>query len=120
MNEQDLKNIEAPSEKTPLTPFQKKRNAAFFTLFSCTILLVVSVVILLTMTFIFLRVLLAIDPETNVSRLSLFVIFAAGMFVSFKLYTFICRITIKGLKLQNKLPYDVVKRYLKDWEPSED
>lgn len=115
MNEQDFKNIEAPS-KSELTLKQKRTRTYIFTAIASLINLVFTIALVFGLIILFTVIVAQMHLEVaQDSKIGSFIMWPAvviGIFASFKLQNLAIKGAIKLFKLQDKLEPTFVDRYL--------
>lgn len=111
MTEEELKNIEAPSAKKPLTERQKKRNTVFLQIGGALLLFAFACVIvpasLIGTKYFFVVVQKSESPLTTLLSVVMFV----AIVISWWFSRLICKAIVKRYKTE-KFTEDLVKFYL--------
>ena len=112
MTEEELKNIEAPTSRAPLTETQKRKNAFWLQMFGALVLLVSGFVLVVGLEigaiFFFSRVVKA-DPSV-MQTVSLGVI-AVGIVIAWFISRQACKALVLKTKIGQAVPDDVVDFY---------
>ena len=112
MTKEDLKNMDAPEKDVGYaSPFAVKRNTIMFSICASFFMIVEAIVIIAILIFGIVK-LIEKTPLGNLdSSVVLWVSILGGIFISFKLYTLLCRFIIRKFHLQKKLQRDFVTRF---------
>ena len=112
MTEEELKNIEAPTSKAPLTETQKRKNAFWLQMLGALVLLVAGFVLVIALeigaAFFFARVLKA---DASIMRTASPVVILVGIIIAWFLSRQVCKALVLKTKWRDAVPDDVVDFY---------
>lgn len=117
MTEEELKKINAPTEKE-INENHQKRNTYIFVAVQSIFNLVITIVLAFTFLFLSTFIVRSCTPDmsqesfNNVVKPILWVAVLLAIFVSFVLQKWLTKVIIKSFKLYDKLQPDFVARYV--------
>ena len=112
MTEEELKNIQAPTSKAPLTETQKRKNAFWLQMFGALVLLVAGFVLVIGLeigaAFILGRV---VKADASIMKTVSPLVILAGIIIAWFLSRQVCKALVLKTKIGAAVPDDVVDFY---------
>ncbi|MBR5966542.1 MAG: hypothetical protein IK015_10555 [Treponema sp.] len=112
MTEEELKNIEAPTAKAPLTETQKRKNAFWLQMLGALILLAAGLVLVVALefgaAFFFGRV---VKADQSIMKTVSPIVILVGIVIAWFISRQVCKFLVLKTKIGAAVPDDVVDFY---------